>query len=120
MSRSGSRFSSTEASFFIVHGYWPKDWARAPTVRQAIAEYFVYWALCLILRREVAGNIQNQVGQSIGIGINLASVASRHNRQVRGDRSIESIQRPLHAVAFSTGKLRSTAPINDGGPKPCG
>src|SRR5271157_6108990 len=46
-----------------------------------------------LLRSEVAGNVQNQVGQVrrvlrvhwIGIGVNLAACASGHDRHVRGD-----------------------------------
>ena len=60
-------------------------------------------------RRKVAGDVENQLGQSIGVSVNLALIARRHDRHIVGDRSISCIQRRDDRLLLSVRPQREIA-----------
>ena len=62
-----------------------------------------------VLRCKVAGDVQNQLRQSVSIGVDLAACARRHNRHVRRDRSVVGVQGGNIRLSLTVGPQRQVA-----------
>ena len=54
------------------------------------------------LRREVSGDVQNQLRQPVGVGVDRA-IHGRYNRHVRSDKPVVGIQRRHQRLVLAVG-----------------